>query len=137
AADRRDRGSGPACGDERGARLDGRRDPRAAHPSWERAPHPGDHDPRREQRRAPADQRVGLRPRDRHLGGRGMSDLAVPIEYDNWATEKLAQFCAALPVEQRGLTTPGTMGTIEATLIHLVGAKERYASALRGTPVPE
>lgn len=66
-----------------------------------------------------------------------MSDLAVPIEYDNWATEKLAQFCAALPAAQRSLTTPGTMGTIEATLIHLVGAKERYASALRGTPVPE
>jgi len=66
-----------------------------------------------------------------------MSDLAVPIEYDNWATEKLARFCAALPPEQRALTTPGTMGTVEATLIHLVGAKERYASALRGTPVPE
>jgi uncharacterized damage-inducible protein DinB len=66
-----------------------------------------------------------------------MSDLAVPIEYDNWATEKLARFCAALPPEQRALTTPGTMGTIEATLIHLLGAKERYASALRGTPPPE
>jgi uncharacterized damage-inducible protein DinB len=65
-----------------------------------------------------------------------MSDLAVPIEYDNWATEKLARFCAALPAAQRALTTPGTMGTIEATLIHLVGAKERYASALRGSPVP-
>jgi uncharacterized damage-inducible protein DinB len=66
-----------------------------------------------------------------------MSDLSVPIEYDNWATEKLARFCAALPPEQRGLTTPGTMGTIEATLIHLLGAKERYAAALRGTPPPE
>jgi uncharacterized damage-inducible protein DinB len=66
-----------------------------------------------------------------------MSDLAVPIEYDNWATNKLAEFCAALPAAQRSLTTPGTMGTIEATLIHLVGAKERYAASLRGTPVPE
>lgn len=66
-----------------------------------------------------------------------MSDLAAPIEYDNWATEKLAEFCAALSPEQRRLTTPGTMGTIEATLIHLLGAKERYASALRGTPPPE
>jgi len=52
-----------------------------------------------------------------------MSDLSVPIEYDNWATEKLARFCAALSPEQLALTTPGTMGTIEATLIHLVGAK--------------
>ncbi len=25
-----------------------------------------------------------------------MSELSVPIEYDNWATEKLAGFCAAL-----------------------------------------
>ena len=66
-----------------------------------------------------------------------MSDLAVPIEYDNWATEKLARFCAALPPTQRALTTPGTMGTVAATVIHLVAAKERYASALRGTPPPD
>jgi uncharacterized damage-inducible protein DinB len=66
-----------------------------------------------------------------------MSDLGVAIDYDNWATEKLAQFCAALPPAQRALTTPGTMGTVEATVIHLVGAKERYASALRGLPPPE
>ncbi|HEV2011307.1 MAG TPA: DinB family protein [Candidatus Limnocylindria bacterium] len=66
-----------------------------------------------------------------------MSDLAVPIEYDNWATEKLARFCAALPPEQRALTTPGTMGTIEATLIHLVGATERYASALQAKAPPD
>lgn len=66
-----------------------------------------------------------------------MSDLAVAIEYDNWATERMAEFCAKLTPQQRALTTPGTMGTAEATLIHLVGAKERYASALGGTPVPE
>jgi len=66
-----------------------------------------------------------------------MSDLSVAIEYDNWATETVAQFCAALPAAQRSLTTPGTMGTVEATLIHMVAAKERYASALRGTPVPD
>lgn len=66
-----------------------------------------------------------------------MSDLKVPIEYDNWATERLAQFCEALSPDQRALTTPGTMGTVEATVIHLVGAKERYAAALRGTPPPD
>lgn len=66
-----------------------------------------------------------------------MSDLAVLIEYDNWATEKMARFCAALSPAQLELTTPGTMGTVKATLIHLVGAKERYAAAFRGTPVPE
>ena len=66
-----------------------------------------------------------------------MSDLGVAIDYDNWATEKLAQFCAALPADQRTLTTPGTMGTVQATLIHLVAAKERYASSLRGQPLPD
>ena len=66
-----------------------------------------------------------------------MSDLAVLIDYDNWATEKLARFCAALPPAQRALTTPGTMGTVEATVIHLVASKERYAAALRGTPPPD
>lgn len=66
-----------------------------------------------------------------------MSDLSVPIAYDNWATERVAAFCAALTPEQRALTTPGTMGTVEATLIHLVGAKERYAASLQGTVPPE
>jgi len=66
-----------------------------------------------------------------------MSDLSVPIEYDNWATEKVVQFCAALSPEQRALTTPGTMGTVEATVIHMVAAKERYAASLRGTPPPD
>ena len=66
-----------------------------------------------------------------------MSDLSVPILYDNWATEKVAEFCAALPPEQRALTTPGTMGTIEATVIHMVAAKERYAASLRGSPPPD
>ncbi|MEA2661974.1 MAG: hypothetical protein QOH08_1546 [Chloroflexota bacterium] len=66
-----------------------------------------------------------------------MSDLAVPIEYDNWATDKVARFCAGLSSQQLGLTTPGTMGTVRATLIHLVAAKERYAAALRGTPPPD
>jgi len=66
-----------------------------------------------------------------------MSDLAIAIEYDNWATEKIAAFCAALPPAQRTLTTPGTMGTIEATCVHLVGAKERYAAALQGKAPPE
>ena len=66
-----------------------------------------------------------------------MSDLAVLIEYDNWATEKVARFCVALSPAQLELSTPGTMGTMKATLIHLVGAKERYAAAFRGTPVPD
>lgn len=66
-----------------------------------------------------------------------MSDLKVPIAYDNWATEALIAHCLAIPAEQLELTTPGTMGTVKATLIHLVGAKERYAAALTGRPLPD
>jgi len=66
-----------------------------------------------------------------------VSDLGVAIEYDNWATEKLARYCAELTPAQLELTTPGTMGTVKATLIHLVAAKERYAAALGGTPPPD
>jgi uncharacterized damage-inducible protein DinB len=66
-----------------------------------------------------------------------MSDLRIPIGYDNWATDTLVDFCLGLTPEQLALTTPGTMGTVKATLIHLVGAKERYAAAVRGAPQPE
>lgn len=66
-----------------------------------------------------------------------MSDLAVLVDYDNWATDRMADFCAKLTEQQRALTTPGTMGTVQATLIHLVAAKERYAAAFRGTPPPD
>lgn len=66
-----------------------------------------------------------------------MSDLGTPIGYDNWATEKLAAFCATLSPAQLALTTPGTMGTVEATIVHLVGAKERYAVALSGDALPD
>ena len=66
-----------------------------------------------------------------------MSDLAIPIAYDNWATETLVEFCLALPSDQLALTTSGTMGTVQATLVHLVAAKERYAAALSGAPQPE
>ncbi len=65
-----------------------------------------------------------------------MSDLRIPIAYDNWATETLVDFCLGLTSQQLELTTPGTMGTVKATLVHLVAAKERYGAALRGSPPP-
>jgi uncharacterized damage-inducible protein DinB len=66
-----------------------------------------------------------------------MSDLRIPIGYDSWATELLVDFCGGLTPAQLELTTPGTMGTVKATVIHLVAAKERYAAALRGVPPPD
>ena len=66
-----------------------------------------------------------------------MSDLAVPVDYDNWATERLARHCATLGPEQLALTTPGTLGTLRDTIVHLVAAKERYAASFTGRPAPE
>ncbi|MEP7003919.1 MAG: DinB family protein [Chloroflexota bacterium] len=65
-----------------------------------------------------------------------MSDLRIPIAYDNWATETLVDFCLGLTPQQLELTTPGTMGTVKATLIHLVAAKERYGASLAGSQAP-
>lgn len=66
-----------------------------------------------------------------------MSDLRVPIAYDNWATEMLADFCASLTPAQLALTTPGTVGSVQEAIVHLVAAKERYVAAFGGTPPPE
>ena len=65
-----------------------------------------------------------------------MSDLSVPIRYDAWATDQLLEACAKLGPDQQALTTPGTMGTIRATLTHLVAAKERYWRLLSGEEIP-
>jgi uncharacterized damage-inducible protein DinB len=50
------------------------------------------------------------------------------LRHDVWATEKLLEHCRTLRPEQLELTVPGTYGTIRKTLIHIVGADERYLS---------
>jgi uncharacterized damage-inducible protein DinB len=50
------------------------------------------------------------------------------LRHDVWATEKLLEHCRTLGPEQLELTVPGTYGTIRKTLIHIVGADERYLS---------
>ena len=65
-----------------------------------------------------------------------MSDLKVSsvygllVRHDTWATDRLIAFCEGLTPAQRTLSVPGTYGTIEATLQHLVAAKERYHQTL-------
>lgn len=63
-----------------------------------------------------------------------MSDLRVPVAYDNWATETLADFCAGLTPEQLAHTTAGTYGSVHDTIVHLVGAKERYVAGFSHQP---
>jgi uncharacterized damage-inducible protein DinB len=51
--------------------------------------------------------------------------------HDRWATLALLDACASLtPAQLDDLTTPGTYGSIRATLEHMVGAHERYLAVL-------
>lgn len=45
----------------------------------------------------------------------------------------MLEVCGRLSDEQLELTTPGTYGTIAATLLHLIGAEQRYLRRLIGT----
>jgi uncharacterized damage-inducible protein DinB len=58
--------------------------------------------------------------------------LATILGHHVWATLQLLDHCAALtPVELR-LATPGTYGSIHATLAHLVAADRRYLVGITG-----
>ncbi len=63
-----------------------------------------------------------------------MSVYRLLVRHETWATDRLLAFCEGLTPEQRALSVPGTYGTIEATLGHLVGAKERYHQTLASEP---
>lgn len=63
-----------------------------------------------------------------------MTVYKLLVRHDTWATDRLLAFCEGLDPAQRALSVPGTYGTIEATLQHLVGAKERYHQTLATAP---
>jgi uncharacterized damage-inducible protein DinB len=52
--------------------------------------------------------------------------------YHRWANLHLLDVCAKLSDEQLQLTTPGTYGTVAATLHHLVAAEQRYVQRFTG-----
>jgi uncharacterized damage-inducible protein DinB len=54
------------------------------------------------------------------------------MQHDVWATGKLIERCRKLTPEQLELTTPGTYGTIRATLQHIVSSDEGYLVRLMG-----
>jgi uncharacterized damage-inducible protein DinB len=58
------------------------------------------------------------------------------LRHDVWATEKLLERCRALSQEQLELTVPGTYGSIRRTLMHIVGASERYLTRFMTIPAP-
>lgn len=61
-----------------------------------------------------------------------MSAYHLLVRHETWATDRLLAFCEGLTPEQLRYSVPGTYGTIEATLRHLVSAKERYHRTLAG-----
>jgi uncharacterized damage-inducible protein DinB len=58
--------------------------------------------------------------------------LVEAFRYNRWANLHLLDVCARLSPEQLQLTTPGTYGTIAATLQHLLGAEQRYLRRMTG-----
>lgn len=61
--------------------------------------------------------------------------LAALYEHNLWANQIMLKKCAELTDEQLDSTTTGTYGTIRDTLLHLVGAEERYVTTLTGGPL--
>ena len=58
--------------------------------------------------------------------------LIEAFRYNKWANLHLLEVCAGLSQDQLQLTTPGTYGTIAATLQHLLGAEQRYLRRMIG-----
>ena len=56
--------------------------------------------------------------------------LLSMYRHKTWATLRLIEHCQGLADEHLDATTPGTYGTIRATLRHLVDAEEGYFSIL-------
>lgn len=58
--------------------------------------------------------------------------LVKAFRYNRWANLHLLDACKKLSAEQLELTADGTYGTIAATLLHLLGAEQRYIRRLTG-----
>jgi len=61
-----------------------------------------------------------------------MDPLRTMFRHHRWATLKLIDHCANLRPEQLAETVPGTYGSIMDTLVHLVGADQRYLRRMDG-----
>ena len=62
-----------------------------------------------------------------------MSESLIELfKHNAWATQRLFDACAGLSDTQLDATAGGTFGTVRDTLMHLVGAQERFVTALAG-----
>lgn len=55
------------------------------------------------------------------------------FRYHRWANLHLLDVCAGLSDEHLELAAPGTYGTVAATLVHLLGAEQRYIQRMGGS----
>lgn len=62
--------------------------------------------------------------------------LRAIVEHHVWATLDLLDRCQALTPEQLELTTPGTFGSIAATLTHIVRSDRGYQRRFFGEEAP-
>ena len=60
------------------------------------------------------------------------STLTELFKHNLWANLRLLDVCAGLNDEQLDTSAPGTYGRVRDTLVHIVGAEERYTSTLAG-----
>src|SRR5438105_8063699 len=58
------------------------------------------------------------------------------LRHDVWATGKLLERCRSLTTEELQLTAPGTYGSIQKTLAHIVRANEGYLNTYGLIPQP-
>jgi uncharacterized damage-inducible protein DinB len=61
--------------------------------------------------------------------------LIEMFKHNGWANQQLLDACQGLSDAQLDATVVGTFGSIRDTLIHIIGAQERYTTALVGADV--
>jgi uncharacterized damage-inducible protein DinB len=54
------------------------------------------------------------------------------LRHNNWATGAVIEFCRGLDPATLEAVSPGTFGTIERTLQHLIGGQQWYTQLLTG-----
>ncbi len=63
--------------------------------------------------------------------------LIDTFRHNRWANLRLLDWCAGLDDELLDASAPGTFGDARTTLVHLVGAEERYVEYLTGELLPD
>jgi uncharacterized damage-inducible protein DinB len=56
------------------------------------------------------------------------------LRHNLWANLRLLDACAGLEQHQLDASSPGTYGTVGATLVHIIANEYGYAAALRQSP---